>query len=186
MTFGIRYLQKRRITFHRVCRLMACGGALCALLLSAFATADTIDAEISQLKASVAEHSAEVFALEQKLLHPADTRLAVFLTLATRDSLDLDSVELFVNGKPVASHLYTDRERGALEEGGIQQLFTGNLPNGAHELKTVITARSANNHFVRREATHRFRKRPGTLRLQMSLEARAPDYEPQVSFVEWK
>jgi hypothetical protein len=53
-------------------------------------------------------------------------------------------------------------------------------------LKTVITARSADDDFVRRESTHKFRKRPGVLRLQMSLEARAPDYEPRVSFVEWE
>jgi len=33
---------------------------------------------------------------------------------------------------------------------------------------------------------HRFRKRPGALRLQMSLEAQAPDYKPRVSFLEWK
>ncbi|MCM0611858.1 AraC family transcriptional regulator [Marinobacter sediminum] len=150
------------------------------------ASASGIDDEIEQLRAAVSDHSAQVYALEQKLLHPADTRLAVFLTLGTRDSLDLDSVELFVNGKPVASHLYSERERGSLEEGGIQQLFTGNLPNGAHELKTIVTARSANDHFVRREAIHRFQKQPGTLRLQVSLDARAPDYEPRVSFVEWK
>jgi hypothetical protein len=186
MKFGIRYQQKRRIAPRRIHPLLSWCGFLCALLLSCLATADAIDNEIDQLRASVAEHSSAVFALEQKLLHPADTRLAVFLTLTSRDSLDLDSVELFINDKPVASHLYSDRERASLEEGGIQQLFTGNLPNGMHELKTVITARSANNHFVRREALHRFQKRPGTLRLQMSLEARAPDYEPQVSFVEWK
>ncbi|HTN33498.1 MAG TPA: AraC family transcriptional regulator [Marinobacter sp.] len=183
MMFGIRYQQQRWLTLPKVlahCLLVV------GLLLPMQAMSDAIDNEISQLRANVSEHSAKVFALEQKLLHPVDTRIAVFLKLASRDSLDLDSVELFVNGKPVTSHLYSDRERGSLDEGGIQQLFTGNLPNGSHELKAVITARSAKNHFVRREALHRFQKRPGTLRLQMSLEARAPDYEPQVSFVEWK
>ncbi|MBC7182663.1 MAG: AraC family transcriptional regulator [Marinobacter sp.] len=157
------------------------------MLLSAPALAATsLDEEIESLSAEVAEHSANVFALEQKLLHPANTRLAVFLTLQSREALDLDSVELFLNGQPVASHLYNGRERASLERGGIQQLFTGNLRNGQHELKAVITARSANDDFVRRESVHRFRKNPGTLRLQMSLEAQAPDYEPRVSFVEWK
>jgi hypothetical protein len=162
------------------------GALVLALLAASAAAADGLDEELERLNAEIASHSERVFALEQKVLHPANTRLAVFLTLQSRDALDLDSVELFVNGQPVASHLYSDRERASLERGGIQQLFTGNLENGEHELKTVITARSADDDFVRRESTHRFRKRPGVLRLQMSLEARAPDYEPRVSFMEWE
>lgn len=155
-------------------------------LLPMSAVGSSVDQAINQLRGQVAEHSARVFSLEQELLHPADTRLAVFLTQSAGDTLDLDSVELFVDGQPVASHLYSDRERGSLEAGGIQQLFVGNLPNGGHELKAVVTARSAKDHFVRREASHAFQKRPGTLRLEMSLEAQAPNFDPQVSFVEWK
>lgn len=151
---------------------------------SVFATA--LDDEIAALKAEVSAHSNEIFELEQKVLHPVDTRLAVFLTLANPDGLDLDSVELFVNGKPVATHHYSIRERSSLEQGGIQQLFTGNLANGSHELKAIITARAANDRFVRRESFHRFQKRPGALRLQVGLEAKAPDFEPRVSFAEWK
>ncbi|WP_228744320.1 AraC family transcriptional regulator [Marinobacter salsuginis] len=179
--FGTQQTQRRRIAHRRV---VAIGSVILALLPVPAIPAAGLDEELERLSAEVASHSERVFALEQKVLHPANTRLAVFLTLQSRDALDLDSVELFVNGQPVASHLYSDRERASLERGGIQQLFTGNLQNGEHELKTVITARSADDDFVRRESTHRFRKRPGVLRLQLSLEARAPDYEPRVSFVE--
>ncbi|GBO82722.1 AraC family transcriptional regulator [Marinobacter adhaerens] len=181
--FGTQQTQRRRIAHRRV---VAIGSVILALLTAPAIPEAGLDEELERLSAEVASHSERVFALEQKVLHPANTRLAVFLTLQSRDALDLDSVELFVNGQPVASHLYSDRERASLERGGIQQLFTGNLQNGEHELKTVITARSADDDFVRRESTHRFRKRPGVLRLQLSLEARAPDYEPRVSFVEWE
>jgi len=181
--FGTQQPQKRRIELRRA---SAAASVVLALLAAPVAAEPGLDEDIKRLSAEVSNHSERVFALEQRVLHPANTRLAVFLTLQSRDALDLDSVELFVNGQPVASHLYSDRERASLERGGIQQLFTGNLENGEHELKTVITARSADEDFVRRESTHRFRKRPGVLRLQMSLKARAPDYEPQVSFVEWE
>lgn len=181
--FGTQKSQRRRIAHQRLFRF---GAVVLSLLAASAAAADGLDEELERLSAEVASHSERVFALEQKVLHPANTRLAVFLTLQSRDALDLDSVELFVNGQPVASHLYSRRERTSLERGGIQQLFTGNLENGEHELKTVITARSADDDFVRRESTHRFRKRPGVLRLQMSLEARAPAYEPRVSFLEWE
>ncbi|WP_239985800.1 tetratricopeptide repeat protein [Marinobacter salexigens] len=146
--------------------------------------ASALEAEIATLKAEASAYAADMAKLEERVLQPVDTRMALFLTLANSDGLDLDSVELFVNGKPAASHLYTPRESGSLQQGGIQKLFTGNLVNGTHELKAVITARAANDRFVRREAFHRFQKKPGKLRLKVALEARAPDYEPRVSFVE--
>lgn len=150
------------------------------------ALADTLDSDIDRLKADVAALSQTLYELEEDVLHPADTQVAVFLTLRDREGLELDTVELYLDGTPVASHLYTERERASLKQGGVQRLYTGNLPHGAHQLKAVLTARSANERFVRREVTHDFRKHPGQSRLQMTLDARAPDYEPVVSFQEWK
>ncbi|MDO3722376.1 AraC family transcriptional regulator [Marinobacter sp. chi1] len=148
--------------------------------------ASELDSRIEALKNQVHEHSANVFALQQSILHPANTRLAVFLTLGARDTLELDSVELYLDGEPVASHLYSARELRSLDNGGVQQLFTGNLSSGEHELKTVVSAQAANDHFVRRESVYRFTKRPGPFRIQMSLDAQAPDFEPRVVFHEWK
>lgn len=181
--FGSKQPQQRRI-HGWISALLAT--VILAGIAVPVSAAPTLDEQIAELNTQVAEHATEVLALEQKLLHPPNTRLAVFLTLQNRNALNLDSVELFVNDQPVAAHYYTDRERASLEQGGVQQLFIGNLENGEHELRTVITARSADEDFVRREASHLFRKRPGVLRLQMSLDARAPDYEPRVAFREWE
>ena len=64
-------------------------------------------------------------------------------------------------------------------------MFVGHLANGPHTLEAVINARTSNKRFVRREIQHHFEKDSGTLRVQMSLDARAPDYEPDVTFREW-
>jgi hypothetical protein len=158
----------------------------CVLGLTRSAFAESLDQEIDRLKADVADLSQTLYELEESVLYPVDTQMAVFLTLNKTEGLDLDSVELYLNGTPVASHLYTDRERDSLKQGGVQRLYIGNLPHGSHQLKAVLTARSANERFVRREATHQFRKRPGESRIQLTLDAAAPDYEPVVSFREWK
>ena len=100
--FGTQQTQRRRIAHRRV---VAIGSVILALLTAPAIPAAGLDEELERLSAEVASHSERVFALEQKVLHPANTRLAVFLTLQSRDALDLDSVELFVNGQPVASHL---------------------------------------------------------------------------------
>jgi hypothetical protein len=146
----------------------------------------SLDREIDAIRSEVASLSQTLFDLEESVLHPADTQVAVFLALKDREGLNLDSIELYLDGSPVSSHLYTDRERASLREGGVQRLYIGNLPHGSHELKAILTARSANERFVRREVRHEFRKRPGESRIQMTLDAAAPDYEPVVSFREWK
>ena len=146
----------------------------------------SLDREIAAIKSDLASLSQTLFELEESVLYPADTQVAVFLALKDKDGLALDSVELYLNGRPVSSHLYTDRERESLRKGGIQRLYIGNLPHGGHQLKVILTARSANERFIRREVRHQFRKRPGEARIQMTLDAAAPDYEPVVSFQEWK
>ena len=181
--FGKTSIKRRRI-FSPISRLV--GSLVIVHSAGSGAATGNVDLAIAGLKSRIADHSAQVFALEQELLYPADSRLSVFLTLANRHALDLKAIEVFVDGKPVVSHLYSEREQNALEEGGVQQLFKDNLANGEHSLKVVITARAGDDRFVRRETVHQFQKRPGNLRMQMSLDAKAPDFEPRVSFVEWK
>lgn len=175
---------------RRACSPAWKGAALLLVALMmwvpALVSANDLESEINRLKADVADLASELYALEETMLHPADTQVAVFLTLATKDALQLDSVELFIDDTPVSSHLYTDLERQSLQQGGVQQIFLGNLPLGDHHLKAVLTARTDNDRYVRREASHRFRKEPGESRIQMTLDARAPDFEPRVAFREWK
>ena len=90
--------------------------------LTRSAFAESLDQEIDRLKADVADLSQTLYQLEENVLYPVDTQVAVFLTLRNREGLDLDSVELYLNDTPVASHLYTDQERDALKQGGVQRL----------------------------------------------------------------
>ena len=183
--------------FHATRQLKQLGSALqtfvlslvCLLVSPSLVTAnegDSLDREIQQIRSEVAALSQTLFDLEESVLHPADTQVAVFLTLKDKEGLELDTVELYVDGTPVASHLYTDQERKSLRRGGVQTLYMGNLPHGRHSIKAILTARSANERFIRREMRHEFTKRPGETRIQMALDAAAPDYEPVVSFQEWK
>lgn len=145
------------------------------------ASAAAIDNAISGLEAEVSRHAASVHTLEQQLRKTIDTRVAVFLSLANPEALDLDSVELFLNGRPVGNHLFTLSERESLEAGRSYPLFTGYMADGNHQLTAVINARAVNKRFVRREVVHPFRKVSGAMQLQMSIDATGPDYELRVS-----
>src|SRR5690554_6464256 len=74
--------------------------------------ASSLDDEIDTLKAETSATGKDTVQLEEKVRQLVDTRLSVFLTQGSQNGLDLDSVELFVNGKPAVSHLYTPNESG--------------------------------------------------------------------------
>ncbi|MDC0661917.1 AraC family transcriptional regulator [Marinobacter sp. SS21] len=145
--------------------------------LSGLAT-ESLDHRLDRLKGEVAALSQELFELEDAILHPADTRVSIFLSVSRGDAIALDSIELKIDGEPVASHLYTDREYAALNEGGLQRLYVGNVPLGQHQITATMTARTENNRYLRRETQLRFHKRRGDSRVRLLLEAPAPDYEP--------
>ncbi len=158
-------------------------GALAGWLLLSFPgqAEESLDQRLDQLKGDVAALSQELFELEEAVLHPADTRVSIFLSVSRGDAIALDSIELRIDGEPVASHLYTDREYAALNEGGLQRLYVGNVPLGAHQITATMTALTENHRYLRRETQLRFHKRGGESRFRLLLEAPAPAYEPVLS-----
>lgn len=183
---GVKSPQGTSRIVQFVVGLIWLAGLMVAPASACFAADTSLDARIQQLSASINEHSADVLGLQEALQYPVNTRVTVFLSLETRDTLSLDSIELFLNDQPVASHLYTPRERDALAAGGVQQLYMGNLASGGQTLRAVITARSADKDFVRRESSLNFTKQAGELGLELKLSARAPAFEPRIDFVQWK
>jgi hypothetical protein len=81
--------------------------------------------------------------LEEKLLYPSDTQVAVFVSLASGEKVRLDSVEIQLGGKPVAHHLYTYKELEALQKGGVQRIYTGNIMTGQHALQVTLLGQTA-------------------------------------------
>lgn len=172
-----------RLTAHRYGLMLVLSLAVGAGSTSAD---EALDADIDQLKAEVASLSQSLFELEESILHPADTQFAVYLSLADAQAFVLDSVELAVDGRPAVSHLYTDRERQALAQGGLQRLYLGNLASGEHTLSATFNGQAANDRYVRREASFTVRKGTGETRVQLVLEARAPEFQPVFTLREWQ
>jgi hypothetical protein len=98
-----------------------------------------LDEQVQEIKSDVLAIATELQQLEEKLLYPSDTQVAVFVSLAEGDALDLDSVQIRIDGEPVAHHIYEFKELAALRKGGVQRIYTGNLPTGEHQLE-VSTA----------------------------------------------
>lgn len=163
--------------------------ALALCCLAAFpgrAFCDDLDDDIDALAADVSDLSQSLFELEQTMLYPANTQVAVYLSVADRDAFVLDSVELSINGQPAVSHLYTDQERLALRQGAIQQLYMGNLPTGEHHLTATLNGQSANDHYVRQEREFTLNKGNGKTRVQLVLDAGGQGQQPGFELREWQ
>jgi hypothetical protein len=103
------------------------------------AAQSTLETDIEALKKEVLSLNRDLFILEEDLLFPANTQFSVFLSMDAGNFFALDSVELKIDDKNVANHLYTERELAALKRGGVQRLYLGNLPSGEHEIVVIFT-----------------------------------------------
>jgi len=113
----------------------------------------SLDAEIEALKKEVLSLNRDLFILEEDLLFPPNTQFSVFLSMDAGALFSLDSVQLKINDKNIANHLYTERELAALKRGGVQRLYIGNLPTGEHEIIAIFTGVGPSGRDYRRGET---------------------------------
>lgn len=141
---------------------------------------------VEALKKKVIELNRDLFILEEDLLFPANTQFTVFLSLDTGQFLQLDSVKLKVNGDTVAAHLYTDRQLKALQRGGMQRLYMGNLKTGEHEITVFVEGIGPDQRAYKKAATLVIEKDTELKALEVSINDRSRDYQPEVSITEWE
>lgn len=145
-----------------------------------------LERDIQSLKQEVLSLNRDLFLLEEELLFPASTQVNVFLSLDVGRFFDLDAVELKLDGKTVNHHLYTPRELAALQRGGTQRLFIGNLKTGEHELVAIFTGKGPHGRDYRRGSTLKFAKGPGTKYVELLIHDNTADHQPGFMIREWE
>ena len=146
----------------------------------------SLDSEVQDLKDAVLDLNQELFLLEEELLFPANTQVAVFVSMDVGEFFALDSVQLKLNGKKVGNYLYTKREVEALHRGGVHRLFLGNLKTGKHELVTIFTGRGPHDRDYRRGATLNFEKSIGAKFVELQITDRTVKMQPEFFVREWE
>ena len=150
--------------------------------------ADTrsIDEDTQQLKKDVVDLNRDLFVLEEELLFPANTQVAVYLSMDVGEFFALDSVTLKLDNKQVTNYLYTPREVDALLKGGVQRLYLGNLKVGNHELVAVFSGKGPDNRDYRRGASLKFDKTIGAKYLELKIEDRQRKMQPEFEIKDWE
>ena len=146
----------------------------------------SLDGRVQDLKKEVLEINRDLYILEEELLFPANTQMAVFISVDVGDFFDLDSVQLKVNDKEVANYLYTKREVEALHRGGVQQLYIGNIASGEHELIAVFVGKGPSGRDYRRGANVKIVKGLGAKYLELKISDKEIKHQPEFVIKEWQ
>jgi hypothetical protein len=101
----------------------------------------SLDEQVQEIKSDVLSIAAELGRLEEKLLYPSNTQIAVFVSLAKGETFRLDSVQIQIDGELVAHHIYSFKELEALQKGGVQRIYTGNVSTGEHRLEVSVAGK---------------------------------------------
>src|SRR5512139_197928 len=170
--------------------------ATCALLIAPFtavhaesadtANLKTVDQDVQSLKKQLIDLNRDLFKLEEELLYPASTQVAVFLSVDVGTFFALDSVTLKVDDKEVANYLYTEREVQALHRGGVQKLYLGNLKAGEHETTAFFTGKGPHDRDYRRGATLKFDKAIGAKYVELRISDREASLQPEFVVRQWE
>jgi len=143
-----------------------------------------LDEQVQEVKSDVLSIAADLNQLEEKLLYPSDTHLAVFISLAQGDTLRLDSVQVQIDGQPAARYIYSFKELDALQRGGIQRIYTGNIASGQHQLEVSLTGKLASGKDYSHTESFQFTKeiKPKLLGVKLA----GPDSgKPAIELGEW-
>lgn len=158
----------------RVTILAVMMGLLAFPVIAAEATKEqlkSLDEQVQDIKADALKTGANLLLLEEKLLYPSSTQVALYVSLERGATYRLDTIEIELDGKRAAQHLYTTREHEALQKGGMQRIYTSNIKTGEHELKVVLGGKALAGPSFRRTERFKFRKDAGPKVLEVHLVA---------------
>jgi hypothetical protein len=146
----------------------------------------TLDQEVQGMKKDVIDLNKDLFVLEEELLFPANTQVAVYVSMDVGTFFALDSVTVKIDNKEVKNYLYTAREADALLKGGVQQIYLGNLKVGKHELVAFFTGKGPVERDYKRGATVNFDKGVGAKYLELKITDRVAKHQPEFMIKDWE
>jgi hypothetical protein len=168
----------------------AASGAAVALAPAGAASAPplaaTLDGRVQDVKSDVIKLNRDLLVLEEELLFPANTQVALFVSMDVGKMFELDSVQVKVDDKVVAAYLYTPLEVAALHRGGVQRVWLGNLKTGEHELVAYFTGKGPHDRDYKRGATVKFDKGTEAKYIELRIKDSMGKLQPEFDVKLWQ
>ena len=153
---------------------------------SASAPAGNLDARVQDVKGDVIRLNRDLLVLEEELLFPANTQVALFLSMDVGKLFELDSVQIKLDDKLVTNYLYTPAEVKALHRGGVQRVYLGNLKSGEHTLVAFFTGGGPHERDYKRGATVKFDKSTEPKYIELQIKDSTAKLQPEFEVKVWQ
>jgi hypothetical protein len=149
-------------------------------------SATGLDGRVQDVKADVIRLNRDLLVLEEELLFPANTQVALFVSMDVGKLFSLDSVQLSLDDKVVSNYLYTPLEVQALHRGGVQRIHVGNLKSGEHTLTAFFTGQGPHERDYKRGATLKFEKSTGAKYIELRIKDSTGKLQPEFDVKVWQ
>ena len=161
-------------------------GAASAAAAGDPAPTGSLDDRVQQTKADVIRLNRDLLVLEEELLFPANTQVAVFVSMDVGLLFDLDSVQIKLDDKVVTTYLYTPLEVQALHRGGVQRVYLGDLKAGSHEIVAFFTGKGPHDRDYKRATTIKFDKTTEPKYIELQIKDVQQKLQPEFDVKVWQ
>jgi hypothetical protein len=118
----------------------------------------SLDGQVQEIKSDVLNIASELNNLEERLLYPSNTQVSIFVAIDENEDFRLDAVQLTINGELATHHIYSFKELEALQKGGVQRIYTANIPTGSHEIAVTMNGKLKNGKDFSESGSFTFSK----------------------------
>jgi hypothetical protein len=143
-----------------------------------------LDEQVQDIKQDVLKLTSELTLLEEKLLFPSNTQVSFFVAVKNNPGFVLDSMQIKLDNKVVAQHLYTYKEVEALREGGVQRIYTGNVKTGDHTLVASFIGRTKSGTEYQRSENYTVTKAVGPKFVEIQIGGDSAS-DQNITFKDW-
>jgi hypothetical protein len=164
----------------------AAPAAASAPAAAASAAPGNLDTRVQEVKGDVIRLNRDLLVLEEELLFPANTQVALFVSMDVGKLFELDSVQIKIDDKLVTNYLYTPGEVKALHRGGVQRVYLGNLKAGEHELVAFFTGGGPHERDYKRGATIKFDKSTEPKYIELQIKDSTGKLQPEFDVKVWQ
>lgn len=147
--------------------------------------ATPLSERVEDLKKAALELNRDLLILEEDLLFPANTQVAIYVSVDIGKFFSLDAIRLMIDGEMVASHLYTEKQNSALVRGGVQRLYLGNLKTGQHQITAFFHGYGPEGREYKRGASFTLNKDQSPTMLEIRIQDWITRMQPTFKFKEW-
>ena len=144
-----------------------------------------LDSQVQNITQQVIELNRDLLILQEELVFPDNSQVAVFLSMDVGEFFNLDAVQVKIDDKIVSNHLYNEKEVSAMHRGGVQRLYLGNLKVGKHELAAYFTGKGPSNRPYLRGTSLSFEKSGNAKFVELIITDVTRKRQPEFLVKQW-